>query len=131
MASTPLTIALIYDYVSSGQLLGLSPKDSDPSIKGISAALEALGHRVVHIEGLSTLVSQLANGNYTQWDLAFNVAGGMFGLAREAQVPCLLEAYGVPFTFSDAATTSLCSDKGRTKVRKDSFITCLILKVKR
>lgn len=130
MASTPLTIALIYDYESSGQVLGLSPKYSDPSIKGISAALEALSHHVVHIEGLSTLVSQLANGNYTQRDLAFNVAGGVFGLAREAQVPCLLEAYWIPFTFSDAATTSLCSGKGRTKVREDSFITYLVLKVK-
>ena len=118
MTSPALTIALIYDDSSSWQSLGLFPNDSDHSIEGITAALEALGHHVIHIDGLKALVVHLANGNHTSWDLAFNIAERMFGLAGEAQVPCLLEAYEVPFTFSDAATTSLCLDKGRTKVRK-------------
>ncbi|KAB8200688.1 hypothetical protein BDV34DRAFT_204217 [Aspergillus parasiticus] len=41
---------------------------------------------------------------------------GLHGTAREGQVPALLEAYRVPFTFSDAATMTLCLDKGTTKM---------------
>ena len=40
----------------------------------------------------------------------------MFGVAREAQISGLLEAYQIPCTFSDAATLALCLDKGKTKV---------------
>ena len=127
MTISPLNIALIYDDKSSWHSIGLLPSESDHSIKGIIVSLEALGHHVIRIDGLKALVSHLANGNHTSWDLALNIAEGMFGLAREAQVPSLLEAYEVPFTFSDAATTSLCLDKGRTKVRK--FSLCHILMV--
>ncbi|CAD6564956.1 MAG: hypothetical protein ASARMPREDX12_004531 [Alectoria sarmentosa] len=116
MTSPPLTIAFIYDEESPWQLLGLLPNQTDHSFKGIAAVLEALGHQVIHIDGIRDLVSHLAKRNHTRWDLAFNIAEGMYGLAREAQVPCLLEAYGIRFTFSDAATTSLCLDKGRTKM---------------
>ena len=123
MTSSPLNIALIYDDKSSWHSCGLLPSESDHSTKGITATLEALGHHVVCIDGLKALVSHLANGDHSSWDLALNIAEGMFGLAREAQVPCILEAYEVPFTFSDAATTSLCLDKGRTKVRKSSGVT--------
>lgn len=62
------------------------------------------------------LVERLASGEHKEWDLVLNIAEGLHGLAREAQVPCLLEAYDIPFTFADAATTALCLDKGRTKV---------------
>ena len=125
MTSSPLNIALIYDDKSSWHSSGLLPIESDHSIKGIAATLEALGHHVVCIDGLKALVSHLANGSHKSWDLAINIAEGMYGLAREAQVPCVLEAYQVPFTFSDAATTSLYLDKGRTKVRKFSGATHL------
>lgn len=50
--------------------------------------------------------------------MVFNFAEGLYGLAREAQVPALLEAYRVPFTFADAATLALCMDKGKTKVSR-------------
>ena len=125
MTSPPLTIAFIHDEESPWQLLGLLPNQTDHNFKRIAAVLEALGHQVVHIDGLRDLLSHQANRNHTTWDLAFNIAEGMYGLAREAQVPCLLEAYEIPFTFADAATTSLCSDKGRTKVRTVSITTYL------
>jgi D-alanine-D-alanine ligase len=37
------------------------------------------------------------------------------GVAREAQVPALLEAYDIPCTFADAAVLTLCLHKGYTK----------------
>lgn len=125
MTTSPLSTGLIYDDRSSWHSIGLLPNESDHSIKGITVSLEALGHHVVCIDGVKALVSHLANGNHTSWDLALNIAEGMFGLAQEAQVPRMLEAYEIPFTFSNAATTSLCLDKGRTKVRNISRATYL------
>ncbi len=45
----------------------------------------------------------------------FNIAEGMRGLSREAQIPALLEGYGVPYVFSDPLTLALTLDKGMAK----------------
>ena len=45
------------------------------------------------------LAARLAAGD--RWDLVFNIAEGLDGVGREAQVPALLDAYGIPYTFSD------------------------------
>ena len=122
MTTPPLTIAFVYDDESSWLGAGFSErktgdKADDHGISGIVAALEMLGHKVVQIDGIKNLVKNLASERYREWDLVFNIAEGMHGLGREAQVPSLLEAYEIPFTFADAATAALCLDKGRTKVR--------------
>lgn len=44
-------------------------------------------------------------------DLVFNVAEGMHGPAREAQVPAVLEMLGIPYTGSDALTLAVCLHK--------------------
>src|SRR5258705_445313 len=48
-------------------------------------------------------------------DAVFNICEGLAGYAREAQVPALLEAYGVAFVFSDALTLAVSLDKAWTK----------------
>ena len=121
MSSKALTIAFVFDYKSPWLALGLSKAEAshdtdDHGIHGIACTLDHLGNKVVQVDGIKDLVERLASGEHKEWDLAFNIAEGLHGLAREAQVPCLLEAYGIPFTFADAATTALCLDKGRTKV---------------
>jgi D-alanine-D-alanine ligase len=45
----------------------------------------------------------------------FNIAEGMYGFGREAQVPALLDAYGIPYTFSDPLVLALALHKGMTK----------------
>ena len=50
-----------------------------------------------------------------RWDLVFNIAEGLTGVGREAQVPALLEAYGIPYTFSDTLVMALTLHKGMTK----------------
>jgi D-alanine-D-alanine ligase len=45
----------------------------------------------------------------------FNLAEGLKGFAREAQVPALLEAFNIPYTFSDPLVLSLCLHKALTK----------------
>jgi D-alanine-D-alanine ligase len=47
--------------------------------------------------------------------MVFNIAEGMRGFGREAQVPALLEAYNVPYVFSDPLALSLTLHKGMTK----------------
>lgn len=122
MTPKSLRIAFVYDDDSSWQGIDFYEADNgdkgDPhSILGIVPALKALGHNVLQIDGVKNLVKHLASDGYSEWDLVFNVAGGTHGLGREAQVPSLLEAYNIPFTFAAAATSALCMDKGRTKVR--------------
>ncbi|KFY92803.1 hypothetical protein V500_04030 [Pseudogymnoascus sp. VKM F-4518 (FW-2643)] len=113
--------SLLYDPRSTYYELGYSEIDCkdlslDDEMPAISAALEHLGHHVTLVPGIKPLVQQLAIGKATEWDLVFNVSEGFFGTARESQVPGLLEAYQIPYTFSDAATLALCLDKGRTKI---------------
>src|SRR3546814_2610696 len=59
------------------------------------------------------LAARLVAGD--RWDLVFNIAEGMHGIAREAQVPALLDAWAIPYTFSDPMVLALTLDKGMTK----------------
>ncbi len=59
------------------------------------------------------LTQRLAAGE--RWDAVFNICEGLSGYGREAQVPGLLDAYGIPHVFSDALTLALCLDKSWTK----------------
>ncbi len=66
--------------------------------------------RIGHIKQLA---AALVAGK--RWDLVFNIAEGMHGIGREAQVPALLDAYDIPYTFSDPLVMSLTLDKAMTK----------------
>ncbi len=48
-------------------------------------------------------------------DLVFNIAEGLNGVSREAQIPAMLDMLGLPYTGSDPLTLGLCLDKRRTK----------------
>ncbi|KAM0811343.1 putative ATP-grasp domain-containing protein [Seiridium cardinale] len=114
-------IALFYEDSLSYIELGYSAEGCldfpyDREIQAICEELEQLGHIVTKVPGIEALVAYLANGDGSRWDPAFNMAEGFHGSAREAQVPGLLEAYQIPYTFSDAHTTTLCQDKQRTKI---------------
>ena len=87
--------------------------DAPFTIDAIEAALTALGHAVERIGGVKRLAARLAAGD--RWDLVFNLAEGLFGFAREAQVPALLDAFQIPYTFSDGLTLALTLHKGLTK----------------
>ncbi len=47
--------------------------------------------------------------------MVFNIAEGLHGVSREAQVPAALEAFGVPCTFSDPLVLALTLHKAMTK----------------
>ncbi len=48
-------------------------------------------------------------------DIVFNIAEGVFGVSREAQIPAMLDMLQIPYTGSDALTLAICLDKSRTK----------------
>jgi D-alanine-D-alanine ligase len=50
-----------------------------------------------------------------RWDMVFNIAEGLNGIGREAQVPAVLDIYDIPYTFSDPLVMTLTLHKGMTK----------------
>src|SRR5512133_622034 len=87
--------------------------DSIETIEAIESVLHGLGCETERIGNIRNLTSRLASG--ARWDLVFNIAEGMFGFGREAQVPALLDAFGIPYTFSDPLVLCVALHKGTAK----------------
>lgn len=87
--------------------------DSEVTIAAICSALGGMGLTPVRIGGVKNLVERLAKGE--RFDAVFNFCEGLKGVAREAQVPALLDAYDIPYVFSDPLTLALALDKGMAK----------------
>lgn len=113
-----MTIGMTYDLREEYLAEGYSEEetaefDRPDTIDGIEDALRALGHDTVRIGHCRNLVKRLAAGEH--WDLVFNIAEGIAGFGREAQVPALLDVYGIPYTFSGPMVLSLTLHKALTK----------------
>jgi len=117
-----LTYDLREEYLAQGYGLEETAEfDSIETIEAFETGLKKLGFTVERIGNIYQLVNRLATGK--RWDLVFNIAEGMHGLGREAQVPALLEAYQIPYTFSDSVTLALTLDKSLAKrVTRDQSI---------
>ncbi len=87
--------------------------DNEITIDAITQIMESMGHQVDRIGNIKQLVVRLAAGD--RWNLVFNLAEGLYGIGRESQVPALLDAYQIPYTFSDPVTLALTMDKAYTK----------------
>jgi len=87
--------------------------DRPETIDSIENALQNLGHRTVRIGNIQSLVKRLAAGE--RWDLVFNIAEGLYGYGREAAVPALLDAYKIPYTFSDPLVLAVTLQKAMAK----------------
>ncbi|HBS88230.1 MAG: D-alanine--D-alanine ligase [Bacteroidetes bacterium GWF2_38_335] len=87
--------------------------DKEETIIHIENALQHNGYQTERIGHVRSLAKKLVDGK--KWDIVFNISEGMYGLAREAQVPCLLDAYNIPYVFSDGVVLGLTLHKGLTK----------------
>ncbi len=87
--------------------------DQVGTIDAIEATLQDMGYETDRIGHIFSLTQRLANNE--RWDLVFNIAEGLHGIGREAQVPALLDAYQIPYTFSDPLVLALTLHKGKTK----------------
>lgn len=102
------------DYLAEGYTREATAEfDSIETIFAIEQTLTELGHFVDRIGNVKRLISRLAAGD--RWDMVFNIAEGMDGFGREAQIPAILDAYNIPYTFSDPLVLTLTLHKGMTK----------------
>ncbi len=109
-----LTYDLRNDYLAEGYSEEETAEfDRPDTIQAIDAALQELGYQTDRIGNAKRLVERLAQGD--RWDLVFNVAEGLHGVAREAQVPAILDVYAIPYTFSDPLVLALAMHKNLTK----------------
>jgi D-alanine-D-alanine ligase len=109
-----LTFDLRQDYLDLGYGEEETAEfDQVGTIDAIDQTLQELGHETDRIGNIWSLTKRLAAGD--RWDLVFNIAEGLRGIGREAQVPALLDAYDIPYTFSDPLVLSLSLHKGMTK----------------
>lgn len=109
-----LTYDLRQDYLDMGYSeLETAEFDSIETIKAIEQALQSLGHATIRIGNGIRLTERLVLGE--RWDLVFNIAEGLHGIGREAQIPAILDLYNIPYTFSDPMVMAVTLHKGMTK----------------
>ena len=113
-----MKIGITYDLREDYLIEGYSEEetaefDRAETIEAIDQTLKELGYRTDRIGHLKSLTRRLAAGD--RWDLVFNIAEGLRGFGREAQIPALLDAYDIPYTFSDPLVLALTLHKGMTK----------------
>lgn len=90
----------------------LADYDHIETIQAIQRAIESDGHTTFFLPADSNLPYALKE---TQPDICFNIAEGLGGDAREAQVPALLEMLRIPYTHSRVLTNAIALDKTLTK----------------
>ncbi|MCB0730988.1 MAG: ATP-grasp domain-containing protein [Ignavibacteriae bacterium] len=113
-----MNIGITYDLRDQYLKLGFSEEetaefDKKSTIDAIDNTLKELGHTTERIGNIWDLTRKLNKGK--TWDLVFNIAEGLRGIGREAQVPAILDAYNIPYTFSDPLVLALTLHKGMTK----------------
>jgi D-alanine-D-alanine ligase len=113
-----MTVGLTYDLRSEWLSQGYSELetaefDREETVAAVEGAVRAEGFATERIGNYRGLMAALGEGR--RWDLVFNFCEGMYGLGREALVPALLDAYRIPYTFSDPVVLAVSLHKGHTK----------------
>lgn len=85
--------------------------DDIDTIKAVEAAL-ATRHQVSLVNADLDAFEKLRS---LKPDLVFNIAEGLHGASREAQMPAIFEMQQLAYTGSDPVTLSICLDKRRAK----------------
>jgi D-alanine-D-alanine ligase len=124
-----MRIGLTYDLRAEYLAMGYGEEetaefDRGETIDEIEKAIRELGYETDRIGHVRRLVERLAGGD--RWDLVFNIAEGLRGIGREAQVPAILDAFGIPYTFSNPLVMTLTLHKGMAKrvIRDAGIPTC-------
>lgn len=86
--------------------------DKKETIQAIRASIESDGHSTVFLPADNNLPYALREFSP---DICFNLAEGLGGDAREAQVPALLEMLRIPYTASRVLANAIALDKTMTK----------------
>jgi D-alanine-D-alanine ligase len=113
-----MRIGIAYDLRDDYRAMGMSEEetaefDAIETIDAIDDVLSDMGYEVCRIGNVQALLAKLAAGE--RWEAVFNFCEGVRGSAREAQVPCILDVYGIPYVFSDALTLAVTLEKSTAK----------------
>lgn len=120
MGKRKLRVGFTFDLFHEHTLSPLDPPDrynefdTKISASDLCEALSRGGYEVVKIGNLEKLLRELPTLK-ERVDIVFNTAEGLSGRNREAEIPLLLEHYGISFVGSDACTMSVTLDKVVTK----------------
>jgi D-alanine-D-alanine ligase len=109
-----LTYDLRDDYLAEGWPLDQAAEfDRADTVDAIEAAIRAAGHTTERIGHARALMARLLRGE--RWGLVFNFAEGTHGYGRESLVPALLDAFEIPYTFSDPLVCAVTLHKATAK----------------
>ncbi len=113
-----MKIGLTYDLRDEYRALGYTDEetaefDRAETIVALERTLREAGYETDRIGHVKSLLGRLHAGE--RWDIVFNIAEGLHGFGREAQIPALLDAFAIPYTFSDPLVLALTLHKGLTK----------------
>ncbi|MDP2647086.1 MAG: D-alanine--D-alanine ligase [Desulfobacterales bacterium] len=113
-----MLIGLTYDLRSEYLDMGYGEEetaefDRAETIDALENSLQQLGHQCVRIGHARQLMKRLVQGE--RWDMVFNIAEGLHGIGREAQIPAILDVYDIEYSFSDPLVMSMTLHKGMTK----------------
>ena len=109
-----LTYDLKIDYLKNGFSEEETAEfDKESTIEDIEKALQTLGYETERIGNFQNLITNLRW--YRKYDMVFNICEGMYGSGRESLVPALLDAYKIPYTFSDPLIMALTLNKAMAK----------------
>ena len=113
-----MRVGITYDLREDYLSLGLGEEETAEfdrleTIDAIDLTLRELGYTTDRIGHVRSLVGRLTRGD--RWDLVFNIAEGLQGYGREAQIPALLDAYQIPYTFPDPLSLTMTLHKGMAK----------------
>lgn len=131
-----IIVGLTFDLKDDYRRMGYSEEDiaefdTPETIEAIEENLRVLGYKTLRIGHVFDLVKFLNNGR--RCDIVFNIAEGIHGVARESQIPALLDAYRIPHVFSEASVMTLTLDKALTKmvVREAGIPTAPFMVIRR
>lgn len=120
MKNKKLGIAFIYNVrhkkpsLADRQAMAEAEFDEPSTINDISLIFNKLGYRVYRVEANEESYIKLKKLK-TKIDLAFNIAEGIYGHDREAQIPAMLEMLRIPYVGSKPLSQAICLNKAKTK----------------
>lgn len=115
-----MNVALAYNVKKNKPSVDLEKQvdlefDSAEVTQSEKRAIESLGHKVFLVEADQNAFSKLKKLK-GKIDIVFNVAEGLWGEARETQIPIICEILKIPYTHSGPTTHTISLDKSFTKL---------------
>jgi hypothetical protein len=78
------------------------------TVATIARILEEMGHQLTLVEGTVPLVQRLAQGE--RWDFVLNLSRGGVRKDGQTQIPTVLEAFRIPYSFTEPLPAALATD---------------------